>query len=345
MWDRYTLRRKMNSLARRAGWTWAPALPIRGAFASTSRCNLRCRTCYRFPNDDPSVDMFPEVYERVRRQVLPGLEEVCLTGAGEPFLAPIFYRMLEDTLSAGKRVMIVTNGTILRRDCLERLVRTPSRIMVSLDGTTPEVMEHIRPGAQLERVLEFMRTVKELRNGGGHPGFDFQISFVVTRSNVEQLTDCVELAHRYGVGAVNFVNFRTEGRTDEFARESLMSEPNEALPHWERASRRGLELGVQVPPIVFNCPNQSRAEEERSKPTIFDGSGRIRQCPLPWWNTIIETDGLVKPCCAILEPFGNLMEQSFQEIWNGPKYRQLRRTVNTPNMPEACRRCFLPVRF
>jgi len=345
MWDRYTIRRKVNSLSRRAGWSYAPALPIRAWIASTSRCNLKCRTCYLHLIGTDFSDMKPEVYERVRRELFPALQEVYLSGAGEPFLADVFYRMLDDVLGSEKRITVVTNGTILRTDYLERLVRAPSIIMVSLDATTPDVLDHIRPGARLDRVIEFMKTVKAMMDRSAHPAFQFQISYVVTRSNVAQLSDCVELAHRYGIRTVAFSSFVTGGRTDEFAcKESLMSRPEEVLPHWERAHRRGLELGVSVPPIVFDCRDRPEEQRRQWQPTLYDARGRIRHCPLPWWNTYVETDGSVRACC-VFPVLGNLLEESFRDIWNGPAYRELRRTVNTPDMPEYCKQCFMPVRI
>ena len=353
MWDRYTIRRRMNSFSRRARWTRAPALPIRAWIVATSRCNLRCRTCPGHNPSDPRgpeyfEDMRPEIYERLRRELLPALQEVYLSGGGEPFLAPIFYQMLDDMLDTGKRVLVVTNGTIIRPDYLERLIRAPSQIRVSLDGTTPDVMDHMRPGASLDRVLEFMKTVKEIMDRSAHPAFQFQISFVVARSNVEQMVDCVELAHHYGVQSVGFGSFTIDGRTDDFASESLIYHPDEVLPHWERARKRGLELGVNVPPtLVFLGSDRPEEEAPQYRPDLYNRAGQIRHCPIPWWNTYIEVDGTVKPCCAFLEGghLGNLREQSFREIWNGPKYRELRRTVNTPDMPEICKHCSLSARI
>jgi len=349
MWDRYIIRRKMNSFSRRMGWSWAPALPIRAWISPTSRCNLECRTCpTHAPVCHPDLaefsDMKPEVYERVRRELLPALQEICLSGTGEPFLAPIFYAILDDMLKAGKRIVVITNGTILRSDYIERLVHSPSLIIVSIDGTTPWVLEHIRPGARFERVLEFMKMVKEIRDHSAHPAFEFHISFVVMRSNVEQLADCVELAHHYDVNLVGFSNFITGERTDEFARESLLNRPEEVLPHWQRAHERGLELGICVPPIFFGYRDRAEVEQCPWYATIYNAEGRVRHCPIPWWSTFIETDGSVRPCC-VLESQGNLLEQSFREIWNSPNYRRLRRIVNTSNMPAYCKLCEMPVRL
>jgi len=348
MWDRFVIRRKMNSFSRRMGWTWAPANPIRAWLPSTLRCNLKCRTCPMhgpgFPHKNSDwEDMRPEVYERVRREVLPGLRDICVSGGGEPFLAPIFDEMLDDMLKTGKRLNVITNGTIFRPDQIERLVRTPSVIVVSLDGTTNETMEYVR-GISLDRVLEFLDTIKQFMDRGAHPEFMLQISYVVMRSNIEQMTDCVELAHRYGARLVSFINFTIDGRTDDFISESLIRCPEEATPHWQRAHQRGLELGVMVPPMVFDCRDRSPEEWRQHKPNLFDGN-LIRQCPLPWWSVYVEVDGSVKPCCVYNKMLGNLLEQPFREIWNGPKFRELRRTVNTPQMPPICRHCTIQERF
>lgn len=344
MWNRATLRRKVNSLSRRLGSTWAPTLPIRAWVAPTSRCNMKCRTCFEHQLGSNHHDMKPEVYARVREEVLPGLEDVYLTGAGEPFLAPIFFEMLEDVLARNQRIWIVTNGTITKPDCLERLVGAPTKLMVSLDGTTPEVFAHIRPGGKLDKVIDFMKTVKEMADRRKHPEFELQISFVVTKSNVEQMTDCVELANRFGVRVISFSSFVTGGRTDEFALESLMGEPELVMPHWEKAFRLALKYGIHVPPIVFDCRGRSEEDQRKNQPTLYDAKGEIRQCPVPWRDTYIETDGGVRPCC-VAPPIGNILEQPFRVIWNGPKYRELRRLVNTPDMPEFCKQCFLPMRI
>lgn len=333
-------------------WGWAPVKPIRAWIIATNRCNLKCRHCpAHCPDWDVSPekfeDMRPDVYAKVKREVFPGLEEVYFSGGGEPFLAPVFYDMLDDVLGAGKRCWVVTNGTIHKPDTIERLVQSPSLLIVSIDGTTNEVMKRIR-GVSLDRVLDFVQMAREIRDRGSHPGFQININFVVTRSNVEQMVDCIELARRFGVITVSFTNFEKFGRADEFARtESLTDRPDVVLPHWNRAKELATTYGINVPDIYFDVPQKPEEERKEHQQTIYERNGRIRQCPYPWWTVHINTDGKIKPCCIYPEEatMGDLTEQSFREIWNGPEYRRLRRTVNTPQMPDYCKRCFIPARF
>ena len=352
MWNRYVIRRKINSFSRRMSWRWAPMKPIRAWIIATNRCNLKCRHCPAHCPDwdvppEKFEDMRPEVYERVKREIFPGLEEVYFSGGGEPFLAPVFYEMLDDLFRAGKRCWIITNGTIQKPEWIDRLVKTPSLLIVSIDGTTNEVMKRIR-GVSLDRVLDFVQMAKEIRDRASHPGFQLNINWVVTRSNLEQMVEAVELARRYGVVTLSFTNFEKFGRADEFAlTESLTDRPDLVLPHWNRARDLAAKHGINVPDIYFDCPQKPEEERQEHQPTIYESNGRIRQCPHPWWSVHVNTDGMIKPCCIYPDgvTMGNLAGQSFREIWNGRKYQHLRRTVNTPNMPDICRRCFIPARF
>ncbi|MCX8037616.1 MAG: radical SAM protein [Candidatus Sumerlaeia bacterium] len=349
LWDRYILRRKMNSLARRLNWSWAPARPVWGWLVPTSRCNLACKTCPAHApvhGTDPNYwsDMKPEVYARFREDVLPSLRILHISGDGEPFFAPKFEEMLDDILDGRREVTIVTNGTIIRRRAIERAVKNPVTFRVSMDGSTNET-NFANRGVKLDRILEFLHTVKTIAATGAHPRFLVQISYVVLRSNLHQMTEAVELAHRYGVKEMCFGNFVTDDRTDDYARrESLFGCPEEVLPYWQRAHDRGRELGVHVYPMSFDCKDRPEAEQRKHKPDLYDGE-RIRQCPHPWWSVYVEADGRVKPCCVYHWFMGNILEQPLWKIWNGPKWRALRRIVNTPRMPDVCRSCFIQTRI
>ncbi len=47
-------------------------------------------------------------------------------------------------------------------------------------------------------------------------------------------------------------------------------------------------------------------------------------CYLPWFFTLITSDGNVFPCCQCKGIMGNLSEKSFKEIWTGILYSRFR---------------------
>jgi radical SAM protein with 4Fe4S-binding SPASM domain len=65
-------------------------------------------------------------------------------------------------------------------------------------------------------------------------------------------------------------------------------------------------------------------------------------CLLPWEDTYFASDGKVYPCCIQSEVLGDLNHQSWETIWNGAAYRNLRRTIHSWNPTDVCRHCPLP---
>ncbi|MCD6385024.1 radical SAM protein, partial [Candidatus Sumerlaeota bacterium] len=219
---RKLMRRKMNSLARRLSTSRAPAYPIYAWITPTTRCNLRCITCVRSVEPEwKSMDLEPEVYEVVRKEILPGLMFVELSGTGEPLLAPIFYTILEDVLRLKIEFSITTNLTILPdAKTLGKIIRACGEIKVSIDGTDRETMTEIRRGLDYElfwrNLLHLTEMVKKINN----PYFRLTFNFVITRRNVAQMPELVEMAHKLGIKNIVFSSFLVGNRTDKFVAES-----------------------------------------------------------------------------------------------------------------------------
>lgn len=56
-------------------------------------------------------------------------------------------------------------------------------------------------------------------------------------------------------------------------------------------------------------------------------------------TVFIEWDGTVLPCFQHRIPLGNLYEQSFGEIWNGPAMQRHRRTFLERDLQSFCSNC------
>jgi len=246
--------------------------------------------------------------------------------------------MVEDVLALGIPFSVTTNATILPPDdLLRRIISSQSVIMISVDGVKEETIVSIRQGLNykvfLRNIEHIGRLVREINN----PEFIYRINFVITRSNVEEMEDVVELAREIGVSSIFFSSFMAAGRSDDFAKESLFEEPETVRPYLERAMAKAEKYGIHIVPPVF---------KQKSVGQGNGGSSRIKQCPHPWRSVYIDADGSILPCCVFGESFGNIMDKGFYwQVWNGKKYRELRRTVNTPRMPPPCQYCPLNVRI
>ncbi len=67
--------------------------------------------------------------------------------------------------------------------------------------------------------------------------------------------------------------------------------------------------------------------------------GQTRDCLDPWRQPLVRSNGDVYPCCWFYASLGNLKEDGFAEIMNGPSFQALRRELLTGNLRPACSAC------
>jgi radical SAM protein with 4Fe4S-binding SPASM domain len=86
--------------------------------------------------------------------------------------------------------------------------------------------------------------------------------------------------------------------------------------------RRYLSSGMSASPGLYPFPNDAPPYH----------------CGNPWTHVRIDVDGSVYPCCFIDTVMGDLSTQSFDEIWNGGSYRNLRESIVTRKFWPTCRK-------
>ena len=139
---------------------------------ASSRCNLACKMCFRHSwIGERFGDLDPAVFARVMDD--PALEEtgiVFFGGMGEPLVHPALAEMAALASSRGKKVELVTNGTLLSEEKARELLNAGvSRIWVSID----ELYENygkIQIGSDFGLVLGNLESFNALRrhDGGRH---------------------------------------------------------------------------------------------------------------------------------------------------------------------------------
>jgi MoaA/NifB/PqqE/SkfB family radical SAM enzyme len=127
-------------------------------------CNLTCRHC--FISCSPHNRSFgflrlAEVERLLQESTRLGVKEYYFTG-GEPFLNPDMVPILERTLEFGPAT-VLTNGTVLKDEWLERLAHAEARSLyslefrVSIDGFSAGMNDPIRGEGTFERAMAGVR--------------------------------------------------------------------------------------------------------------------------------------------------------------------------------------------
>jgi len=65
-------------------------------------------------------------------------------------------------------------------------------------------------------------------------------------------------------------------------------------------------------------------------------------CILPWIHMHAWPDGRALPCCIADsdQPFGNLKENTIEEVWNSERYKELRVAMLNGKQLDTCKRCY-----
>jgi radical SAM protein with 4Fe4S-binding SPASM domain len=290
-------------------------MPINYFVDPINICNLHCPLCPtgRGVLARPRGRMALDDLRQIIDQIAPYAYRVELYNWGEPLLHPDIFDMIEYAVHKRITVGLSSNLNRLDRNSARRLVESGlSQLVVSIDGATQESYETYRRGGSLERVLENLKLLTETR-----ALYKRSTPFIIGRMligkhnerQVEAVRDIV-----YQAGA------------DSFATGMLYINTHDAQQR---------EDWISTDPA---CSPYDQAQPE------LENTWHCRDL---WENMVINWDGGVAPCCWLHDPqfdFGNALEQTIREIWNGPYYVSARRALGKHpqqpgDVPTICHRC------
>ena len=284
-------------------------MPLSISMELTNHCNLSCPEC---PSGSGLMKrgrgyMDPDLYNKVISELRPFLFYVNLYFQGEPMLHPQFFEFLAE--KENFHTVVSTNGHFLSAENSEKLVNSNlSRLIVSLDGMTPETFSIYRREGNFNTVLNGIGNIAEAikrRNSS----LQLVIQFLVNRSNETQIPEAKSFA--------NEVKARLKLK-------SMQIYNQEEIDYWQPSG------------------NKFRRYEK------VDGSYLIRNslpnnCRRLWFNPVITWDGKVVPCCFDKDAehiMGDLKKKSFREIWDDSQYRLFRKRILAGrNSIEICSNC------
>ena len=187
--------RELNDLEALAGVADVQARPSHLEVDLNSRCNYRCPMCHQSKLDMGRYALSREQLDALIDS-LPYVDTVMIAGLGEPLLYPGLGRFLPWLHRYGCHAHLFTNGELIDR----RLdwLRDLDRISISLDGATAATFETLRQGGHFERVVSNIRALR-----AAAPRAELATSTVVSRRNLREVADIVELAASLGMQQVH----------------------------------------------------------------------------------------------------------------------------------------------
>ncbi len=166
-----------RGVPRIAGLTSVVVEPVYG-------CNLRCTTCWgRIPyRRIRPPRMAWDTFARIVDHLPSSVETLTFSLAGEPMLHEELGRMIDYAYQAGVRVILATNGTLLKGDRLETVADSSLSVVNVSVETDAETARAVR-GIDLEEIRENIRQLVARKR----PTLEVKLALVAHERNAAKI--------------------------------------------------------------------------------------------------------------------------------------------------------------
>lgn len=297
-------------------WQHAKAVyPIYMEVSPVGACNHRCTFC--------AVDYIGYQAQRLDVKILAdrlaemgrlGLKSIMYAGEGEPMLHKDINQIVKLTAEAGIDIAFTTNGTLMNAKFIEQSLPLVSWIKVSLNAGSAEnyAAIHQTKAADFDLVLNNLRSAVAYKKAHG-----------LTCTLGAQILLLPENRHEVATLAAICRDIGLDYLVVKPYSQHLFSETR----RYENLRYDDL-LGMAEELAQFNTPGFNVIfREQTMKNYSISEESRYKTCQAtPYFWAYIMADGEVYGCSAYLQDqrfaYGNIHQQSFQDIWEGEKRRQ-----------------------
>ncbi|MBS0504352.1 MAG: radical SAM protein [Proteobacteria bacterium] len=162
----------------------------------TTRCNFTCGFCAGRAMEQRDLDW---AAFRAFLVAHPDLRHVELQGEGEPLLHPRFFDMLAACKARGVRVSLITNGSLLSPERIERLLGAGvGSIHVSIESADPARFQAIR-GGKFQKVKDGLALLIARRRERGLAEPLVGLAVTVLKSTIAGLDEVARLYLELGL--------------------------------------------------------------------------------------------------------------------------------------------------
>lgn len=321
-------------------------LPTELYIESTSRCNEACDQCPRthLGREADRDIALAEVRQIV--QQIPTLRRVVLHGLGEPLMNHELPEIIAYLHTRGVYTLFNSNALLLNEARGRALIAAGlDELRISMDGASPETYARVRgvSAKALPHIIRNLVAFERLKAELDAATPRTSLWFTAMRENIEELPQLVEIAAQAGVREVyvqRFIYFGKGLATEDQAifRHARHREQELVAATGARCEALGVRFtatGASTPAVYIGRD----ADERVTRP--WTG------CQRPYTLAYITAHGDVYSCCfAPFHPgprrerlLGNALEQPFEAIWNGERYRAFRAAFESDTPWSQCAGC------
>lgn len=281
--------------------------PLHVELGITNRCNHRCRFCtlgwITHGSNDIDTDVMIRTLDSFKKV---GVKSIYFAGEGEPTLHSGLVDFISYADSLNIKTSMSTNGSNFKDNVAKESLKYLSWIRFSLDASTPETYK-ILHGIEAKgyyQVLQNIRDAVKIKKDNNY-NVNIGVQAIFESQNAKEMLDMGKMLKEIGV--------------DNFQIKPAHSHPNSSYkPDFYDFTNiefvKQLEdLQSEIFKVVVRLNSLHRLKEERT----------YKQCHAFHFYSLIDAKGDVVPCNVFYNNsdfiYGNINEQSFEDIWNSQK--------------------------
>ncbi len=279
----------------------------------TTACNLHCPEC---PVGNktlkrPSATMSLTDFKQIVDKTYLWCQYLSLYFQGEPFLNSQIVPMIQYAKQKKMFVATSSNGHFFDDEAAKKIVESDlDKLIISLDGTTPEVYKQYRMGGDFKTVVSGIKNLVRWKKILKSSTPVLVVQFVVFRHNEHEVNEIKKFVSSLGKIRLEIKSAQIYGFENK----------KDILPVNQQFSRYDFEK--DIPQIKSNFPNR---------------------CWRSWHGGVITANGDWVPCCFDKDAdfvMGNLLMGNFPEVWKSRKYQDFRNKIFSGRQSiEICRNC------
>lgn len=287
--------------------------PIYAEFSPAGSCNHRCTYCgLDFMGYKPAFHKTDIIKTRIAEMGALGLKSIMFAGEGEPFLHKDMVEINNHANQCGVDTSFTTNGVLYTPDKADASLEYISWIKVSINGGTKETHSkiHCTNINDFDRVISNMHYAAQLKAKKGFK-CTLGMQMVLLPENAGEMETLAKTAKEIGMSylVIKPYSQHPQSITDKYKDISYAD--------YIAKAKDLAKLSDENFSFIF------RANTMDSWDSGVKGYDRC--LALPFW-TYVDSSANVWGCSMFLGndkfKYGNLYENTFEEIWNSEKRKQ-----------------------
>jgi MoaA/NifB/PqqE/SkfB family radical SAM enzyme len=287
--------------------------PIYMEISPSGACNHRCTYCaldfMEYQKRYLKTDLLKERLSEMGRL---GLKSVMYAGEGEPFLHQHIGDIIQHTKEqAGIDVAITSNGVLLNKELAQQILGYTEWIKISINGATKKTYAQIHrtKESDFDRVMENMSYAVKLKQDNNYR-CTLGMQLLLIPENRHEALALSKLAREIGMSYMVIKPYSQHPLSKTHLYQDIKYEDCQDLAQ-ELADLNSSDFSV-----IFRLNTMKKWDQ---------GKRNYQKClALPFWS-YLDAGGNVWGCSVYLGDqrflYGNIYENTFQEIWEGEKRR------------------------